>query len=232
MAVRRVNPSHDAYEALAALERDEESFSEVVPRSTGSLTLLSPLRGSRVGRTRSGDGAPSRRSPLSEGATLIRGEGLEGWTAVTKAEPPRIYRLLLQATNLAESQRFYETLLGTPGRRVGGGRIYFDCGPVILGILDQSTAKEGDRSTPTEAVYLATDDLEGVHERARTLGCLSTELIHSDPANPAGEMVVRPWGERSFYAADPSGNPLCFVDARTLFTGTSEQVAALARAHT
>ncbi|MGA8663757.1 MAG: VOC family protein [Thermoplasmata archaeon] len=45
-----------------------------------------------------------------------------------------------------------------------------------------------------------------------------------------GEMVVRPWGERSFYATDPSGNPLCFVDSRTLFTGTPRQVAALRRA--
>jgi hypothetical protein len=36
---------------------------------------------------------------------------------------------------------------------------------------------------------------------------------------PAGEIVKRPWGERSFYAIDPTGNKLCFVDAATLFTG-------------
>jgi predicted enzyme related to lactoylglutathione lyase len=29
-----------------------------------------------------------------------------------------------------------------------------------------------------------------------------------------------PWGERLFYAHDPFGNPLSFVDDRTLFTGT------------
>jgi len=33
---------------------------------------------------------------------------------------------------------------------------------------------------------------------------------------------VRPWGERSFYAHDPFGNPLCFVDATTIFTGKVE----------
>ena len=44
-----------------------------------------------------------------------------------------------------------------------------------------------------------------------------------------GAIVVRPWGERSFYAEDPTGNPLCFVDDRTLFTGTRSQVAALSR---
>ncbi len=35
----------------------------------------------------------------------------------------------------------------------------------------------------------------------------------------AGEVVRRPWGERSFYAYDPWGNGLCFVDENTLFTG-------------
>jgi hypothetical protein len=29
-----------------------------------------------------------------------------------------------------------------------------------------------------------------------------------------------PWGERLFYAKDPSGNPICFVDEGTLFTGS------------
>jgi hypothetical protein len=89
--------------------------------------------------------------------------------------------------------------------------------------------KPSERSTPTEAIYLATDDLEGVHRRAQALGCLSPEFLHNDPESPAGEIVLRPWGERSFYAVDPSGNPLCFVDTRTVFTGTPDQVAALRR---
>ena len=32
-------------------------------------------------------------------------------------------------------------------------------------------------------------------------------------------IVTQPWGERSFYAEDPFGNKLCFVDRSTLFTG-------------
>jgi len=48
------------------------------------------------------------------------------------------------------------------------------------------------------------------------LGCLSTEDVHG---KSAGEIVKRPWGERSFYAHDPWGNGLCFVDENTLFTG-------------
>ena len=149
--------------------------------------------------------------------------------SMKKPESPRIFRLLLPAMDLDRSQRFYESLFQTRGRRVGGGRVYVDCGSVILGLLDCSTVDPSERSSPTEAVYFATRDLEGLHRRARRLFCLAPGLIHNDPANPAGEMVVRPWGERSFYAADPTGNPLCFVDAETLFTGTAAQVADLAR---
>jgi hypothetical protein len=36
---------------------------------------------------------------------------------------------------------------------------------------------------------------------------------------PLGEIAERPWGERSFYASDPFGNPLCFVSRESVFTG-------------
>jgi len=145
------------------------------------------------------------------------------------SDAPGIFRILLPAKDLPRSREFYETLLGVAGRQVAPGRIYFDCGPVILGLLDYSSGEAGTPTPPTEALYFATTDLERVHRRARDLGALSADLIHNDPENPAGEIVVRPWGERSFYAHDPSGNPLCFVDVRTRFTGTPEQVAALER---
>jgi len=34
-----------------------------------------------------------------------------------------------------------------------------------------------------------------------------------------GEIKVQPWGERSFYAEDPWHNPLCFVEAGTIYPG-------------
>jgi catechol 2,3-dioxygenase-like lactoylglutathione lyase family enzyme len=36
---------------------------------------------------------------------------------------------------------------------------------------------------------------------------------------PLGEIARRPWGEESFYARDPFGNPLCFVSAGSVFRG-------------
>jgi uncharacterized glyoxalase superfamily protein PhnB len=37
--------------------------------------------------------------------------------------------------------------------------------------------------------------------------------------DPLGQIADRPWGERSFYVADPFGNPVCFVSRETVFTG-------------
>ena len=68
--------------------------------------------------------------------------------------------------------------------------------------------------------YFAVEDLDTVYRRAESLGCLSEEI--GDGSLPMGRIAVRPWGERSFYAHDPFGNPLCFVDATTIFTGKVE----------
>lgn len=132
---------------------------------------------------------------------------------------PTLYRIILQVDNLDKAEEFYGKLLGDRGRRIPrASRHYIDCGPVILALVDVSG--EGITGLAPKAlpdhIYFSVNDLESVHERARALGCLSTEDVHGESA---GEIVKRPWGERSFYAYDPWGNPLCFVDENTLFTG-------------
>jgi catechol 2,3-dioxygenase-like lactoylglutathione lyase family enzyme len=143
-------------------------------------------------------------------------------TAPKKAKPvaggrdaaPVLFRLAVHVTDLDRAASFYSRLLGIEGRGIGGGRCYFDCGPVILAILDVSLAAEPPQPIPT--MYFAVGDLEGVHARALDMGCLDREEVHGAPA---GAIVKRPWGERSFYVEDPFGNSLCFVDPKTLFTG-------------
>jgi predicted CopG family antitoxin len=49
MSVKTVTLSLDAYEALAALKREGESFSEVIRRLAGSQILLSPFAGAWKG---------------------------------------------------------------------------------------------------------------------------------------------------------------------------------------
>ena len=128
---------------------------------------------------------------------------------------PILYRVVLQVSDLDRADAFYAKLLGVPGRRIRGARHYFDCGPVILALLDPTAGGEKARPNP-DTVYFSVRDLEGIHARARELGCLSAETFHGQSA---GDIAKRPWGERSFYADDPFGNGLCFVDAGTLFTG-------------
>lgn len=126
------------------------------------------------------------------------------------SETPRLFRLIVPVSDGEKAFAFYSRLLGLEGRSVGGGRCYFDCGPVILALL------ETQRPAPPENLFFAVADLQAVHERARELGCLSQELVHGASG---AEILDRPWGERSFYAVDPFGHRLCFVDETTLYTG-------------
>jgi predicted enzyme related to lactoylglutathione lyase len=129
---------------------------------------------------------------------------------------PTLYRIILQVDNLDRAEEFYGQLLGDRGRRIPrGSRHYIDCGPVILALVDVSVENIQPKPLP-DYIYFAVDDVDAVHERARELDCLSTDDVHGASA---GEVVRRPWGERSFYAHDPWGNGLCFVDENTLFTG-------------
>jgi catechol 2,3-dioxygenase-like lactoylglutathione lyase family enzyme len=129
----------------------------------------------------------------------------------------RLFRVILPVADIDSDAQFYASLLGQPGQRVSPGRHYFACGGVILALY--SPKADGDARSPRpnfDHVYFAVEDLEDIHGRAKQLGALSTET--GDGHLPMGEIATRPWGERSFYLRDPFGNPLCFVDSRTLFT--------------
>ena len=123
--------------------------------------------------------------------------------------------------NIAEAEQFYSALLAQPGFRVSAGRHYFQCGGVIVALYNPGA--DGENVNPTaqpnsEHVYFAVDDLRGGLCTGRTPWADS--LRRSAMAScPMGKIARRPWGERSFYTQDPSGNPLCFVDETTLFTG-------------
>ena len=132
---------------------------------------------------------------------------------------PPLYRIILQVDNLDKAEEFYGKLLGDRGRRIPrASRHYIDCGPVILALVDvNGEGIPGLQPKPLpDYVYFAVNDVEVVYQRAQELQCLSTEDVHGESA---GDLVRRPWGERSFYVHDPWGNGLCFVDENTLFTG-------------
>jgi catechol 2,3-dioxygenase-like lactoylglutathione lyase family enzyme len=131
------------------------------------------------------------------------------------SDVPSLFRMILHVSDTERAAGFYARLLGTAGRRVAPARHYFDCGSVILALVDPTGGGESPKTNP-DYVYFSVQDLEAVHARAIELDCLSQGEVHG---KSAGDIATRPWGERSFYAHDPFGNGLCFVDEPTVFTG-------------
>jgi predicted enzyme related to lactoylglutathione lyase len=127
---------------------------------------------------------------------------------------PQFFRLNIEVGDLDAAAAFYTKLLGVQGRKQPGRRCYFDCGPVTLQVLDVSSVRQPHPAA--KALYFTVKNLEAAFERAKALGCLSPEDVHDAPG---GGIVVRPWGERSFYGEDPWGNPLCFVEEGTVYAG-------------
>ena len=125
----------------------------------------------------------------------------------------RLYRVILPVRDIERAAQFYGRLLGLDGQRVSPGRHYFDCGGTILACYDPGADGDaigrGWRFHPNQYCYFAVHDLESVFQRAHDLACPDLDEAISD----------MPWGERLFYARDPFGNPICFVDDKTLFTG-------------
>jgi predicted enzyme related to lactoylglutathione lyase len=133
---------------------------------------------------------------------------------MSKKDVPQFFRLNVEVGDLDAAIKFYTKLLDIQGRKQPGSRVYFEAGPVTLQVVDVSSV--GKPHPAAKALYFTVKDLDAAFARAQALGCLSRESVHDAPG---GGIVVRPWGERSFYAEDPWSNPLCFVEEGTVYTG-------------
>lgn len=128
------------------------------------------------------------------------------------SDPPQLFRINLEVDDIDAAASFYGALLGQTGRKAPGARCTFAAGGVTLQVVDVSAS--GAPHPAAKALYFTVQDLDAVFARAQSLGCLSGDDVHGEPA---GAISVRPWGERSFYAEDPWRNPLCFVEAGTVY---------------
>jgi predicted enzyme related to lactoylglutathione lyase len=127
-------------------------------------------------------------------------------------QTPRLYRVILPVPDIDRAAAFYAVVLATPGERVSPGRHYFQCGDTILACYDPAADGDGKadgwRFHPLQYFYFAVADLERAMTRVEAAGGTIDEPI-----------ATLPWGERMFYARDPIGSRISFVDERTLFTG-------------
>ena len=127
------------------------------------------------------------------------------------ADVPTFFRMNIEVVDLDAAQTFYETLFGAPGRLQAGSRFYLASGGVTFQIVAVPNPHPA-----AKALYFTAKDLDALHARAAQLNALSQDAVHGQIG---GNVAVRPWGERSFYAQDPWGNPLCFVEAGTTYPG-------------
>jgi len=135
----------------------------------------------------------------------------------TSMAASKLFRVALQVADLDRASAFYAKLLDDPGIPIPrGSRHYFNCGPVILALVDVAKGPGGKPQPTPDYIYFAVNNLQEVFARAKALNCLANDRYHDQNA---GEILQRPWGEVSFYCEDPWGNGLCFVDETTLFTG-------------
>ncbi len=129
-------------------------------------------------------------------------------------------KVSLPTTRMERADAFFEELLGFEADRFVPDRHFFRCDSCELALVNpiEHTSAHGLEPKPfvanPDTVYFAVDDLDASYERAQKLGMPPIPGDH-----PGAGISTRPWGERSFYALDPSGNPVCFVDDQTLFTG-------------
>ena len=107
----------------------------------------------------------------------------------------KLFRVALQVADLNQASAFYAKLLDDPGIPIPrGSRHYFNCGPVILALVD--VAKGGEKPQPTpDYIYFAVNNLQEIFARAQDLNCLANDRYHDQNA---GEILKRPWGRSLF----------------------------------
>jgi predicted enzyme related to lactoylglutathione lyase len=120
----------------------------------------------------------------------------------------RLVRVLIRVPDIETAAAFYEHVLGVAGRRVSPGRHHVAFGDVEVVCYDP--AADGDLHDTAQSpslwqLYMAADDIESVLNR-----------VESANGRVEQPISTKPWGERSFYACDPFGNRLCFIDAASL----------------
>jgi hypothetical protein len=132
----------------------------------------------------------------------------------SQTDIPTLFRVTIEVGNLEEAAAYYARLFNSPGQRHPGARHYFQCGGVVVAVIDPTQG--GLPPTPgPKSLYFAVRDVNAIHQRAAELHALAPYSVHGEAA---ADVLQRPWGERSFYVVDPWGNDLCFVEEGTLYT--------------
>ncbi len=128
--------------------------------------------------------------------------------------------VVLPTTSMGRADAFFEELLELEVDSFVPNRHFFYLDSCQLSLVNPIEHAKGHELEAAEfrpnpdLVYFAVPDLDATFERAQKLR-MKTPADH----DVVDGIHTYPWGERSFYGLDPSGNPICFVDDQTLYTG-------------
>ena len=131
--------------------------------------------------------------------------------------------VVLPTRSMGRAEAFFEELLGVDADSFVPNRHMFlldDCQLSLVDPIEHAVAHglpaPEFRPNP-DTVYFAVPELDLAFERAQKLAMLPLEHDH----DVVQGIHTYPWGERSFYGLDPSGNPVSLVDDQTLYLGSS-----------
>lgn len=124
----------------------------------------------------------------------------------------KLIRVVLPVSDINLAEEFYTNILGVKGKRASAGKHIFNCEGVILVCYDPLS--NGDKlgsgwmHHKNQFVTFSVKNLDATYFRF-----LKIPDVEID-----SEIKKNSLGERIFYALDPFGNPICFVDEKTAFT--------------
>lgn len=121
----------------------------------------------------------------------------------------KLFRIIVPVSDIEQATTFYFKIFGVQGRRVSPGRHYFELDGCTLGcydpLSDGDTLGKGWMHHENQHIYFAVKNLDATFIRVKNIA----------DAELDSEIITESSGERLFYARDPFGNPLCFVDEKT-----------------
>ena len=122
----------------------------------------------------------------------------------------RLFRIIVPVSDIEAATVFYENALRVKGKRVSRGRHHFNTGGCILVCYDPLTEKDdvgkGWMLHKNHFIYFSVTNLESAYLRVNNSECQEIDQQITESAS----------GERYFNAKDPFGNPICFVDEKTI----------------
>ena len=122
----------------------------------------------------------------------------------------RMVRIQLPVADLDAAMEFYTHTLMLPAKKISESRASLFCKGIELicydPLLEGKQVGKGWMLHENQDLYFGVTNLEATYIRAKNSGC--SEIDAATSINERGETV--------FHCKDPSGNPLCFVDEKTM----------------